>query len=386
MFTKCLKTQLQQFRRAFSSILHSPGNAKYVSDTRQVTLRGTRLRGNFNDLPTLIFFSEVMDPVSNWTAFFTDPENKFLDYRNVWLVNPRNFGNSDRHSCMDYTEMADDVIRFMYENKITMATLGGHGFGAKLALAVGCYHAERVTGVFCLDTAPLDHRYFESFKEIKVYVAKLKDFNMQRSRSEIDAQLRREIPDPKWRSIFMQNLRRVSDTHYEWIFELDFLHHNLSFNSAESIGYWAEKHGIYTGRSFFVFPDQSRWVHLNTNTLTMLKVCIRNRGYGKDIISLQGDENPLNHWLYEQDQFYFPLSRKLLHWLRMYDGVHTLLMDRTEIGNYFIPDRIYSRKNSDHVYSDYSPAHLHHNWRFSNIYEEAKKYEEDRSYDPKKHK
>ena len=34
----------------------------------------------------------------------------------------------------------------MYENKISTATLGGHGTGAKLALATGCYHANRVTG------------------------------------------------------------------------------------------------------------------------------------------------------------------------------------------------------------------------------------------------
>jgi len=51
----------------------------------------------------------------------------------------------------------------MYENKISTATLGGHGLGAKLALATGCYHANRVTGVFCLDGGPLDHRYYEAF-------------------------------------------------------------------------------------------------------------------------------------------------------------------------------------------------------------------------------
>jgi hypothetical protein len=47
--------------------------------------------------------------------------------------------------------------------------LGGHGIGAKLALATGCYNPERVTGiciilgVFNLDGGPLDHRYYESF-------------------------------------------------------------------------------------------------------------------------------------------------------------------------------------------------------------------------------
>jgi pimeloyl-ACP methyl ester carboxylesterase len=43
-------------------------------------------------------------------------------------------------------QMTNDVVRFMYENKISTATLGGHGTGAKLALATGCYHADRVTG------------------------------------------------------------------------------------------------------------------------------------------------------------------------------------------------------------------------------------------------
>lgn len=66
----------------------------------------------------------------------------------------------------------------------------------------------------------------------------------------------------------------------------------------------------------------------------------------------------------------------------MFDGVHSLLKDRSEIGNYFVPDVRNSRKDSDWVYSDYSPAHLHHNWRFSNIYEEAEKFAKNPKYDP----
>lgn len=67
----------------------------------------------------------------------------------------------------------------MYENKISTATLGGHGFGGKLALAVGCYHSERVTGVFCLDSAPVDHRYYESFQEMKDFVGRAREFNLK---------------------------------------------------------------------------------------------------------------------------------------------------------------------------------------------------------------
>lgn len=38
--------------------------------------------------------------------------------------------------------------------------------------------------------------------------------------------------------------------------------------------------------------------------------------------------------------------------------------------------------DGEHIYSDYTPTHLHHNWRYSNIYEEAAKYEKDPNYNP----
>lgn len=59
--------------------------------------------------------------------------------------------------------MTSDVMRYMHANKISTATLGGHGIGAKLAIATGCYHPNRVTGVFALDGAPLDHRFHEGY-------------------------------------------------------------------------------------------------------------------------------------------------------------------------------------------------------------------------------
>ena len=89
--------------------------------------------------------------------------------------------------------------------------------------------------------------------------------------------------------------------------------------------------------------------------------------------------------MYDFEHSEFVASRKILKFITMWDGVHVLLKDRTEIGNFFIPDMKNSRKDdSDHVYSDYTPAHYHHNWRYSNIYEESEKYAKDPNYSPKK--
>lgn len=65
-----------------------------------------------------------------------------------------------------------------------------------------------------------------------------------------------------------------------WDFELEYLHKNLSFNKADSIGYWAEKHGMWVGKVMFLFNEYSRYVHLNTNTMAMLKVCAKCEGFG----------------------------------------------------------------------------------------------------------
>jgi pimeloyl-ACP methyl ester carboxylesterase len=52
----------------------------------------------------------------------------------------------------------------MYENRISSATLGGHGMGGKVALAAACYHFDKTTGYFGLDTSPMEQYYHEPIR------------------------------------------------------------------------------------------------------------------------------------------------------------------------------------------------------------------------------
>lgn len=85
----------------------------------------------------------------------------------MWLLNYRNFGDSDHHSSFDMQDIQADIIRFMNEKNITMATIGGHGFGAKVATATASYNLNRFTGVICLDGGPITHTYHECYQELK---------------------------------------------------------------------------------------------------------------------------------------------------------------------------------------------------------------------------
>ena len=62
-----------------------------------------------------------------------------------------------------------------------MATMGGHGFGAKVALATAINNMDRCTGVINLEGGPLDHRYYEAYQELKGYVELCRGFDIAKT-------------------------------------------------------------------------------------------------------------------------------------------------------------------------------------------------------------
>jgi pimeloyl-ACP methyl ester carboxylesterase len=95
----------------------------------------------------------------------------------------------------------------MDDHKLTMATIGGHGFGAKVATATAINHMNRFTGVICLEGGPLDHRYYEAYQELVSYVEAAKSLKLENMQvSDALKKLNEKIPCSKWRSIFAQNI------------------------------------------------------------------------------------------------------------------------------------------------------------------------------------
>lgn len=309
----------------------------------------------------------MFDQAENWLQFFTNPANKILEQRNVYILYPRNFGNSDRHHIMTWESHANDIARFMYTHRISMATLAGHGLGGKIALATACYHSEKVTGYIGLDSVPTNQYYFEPFHELRGYVKNMRDISLSRPFTSISYDLKQKIKCPKWRGIFESNVIK-GDTGYTTKFDLDAVWDNIKSDQPSSLVGWHPSVGCYGGRVLFAFPDESRHVYLNTNTLPMLSVCPSARGFNRDIFSLQGDTGVQNHWIYERDEDPNAFAWRVAHFLRHYDGVHTLLVNRDEVGKAYIPDMQEARTPRP-IPSDIKPAHYYHNWRFNNVYD-----------------
>lgn len=195
--------------------------------------------------------------------------------------------------------MTNDIVRFMDDNKITMATIGGHGFGAKVATATAINHMNRFTGVVCLEGGPLDHRYHEAYQELAEYIdlansLKLDSMDVNGALKALDG-----IACPKWRSIFKQNLA-TDKANPSWKNNM----HDLWKNTKKfvpDVATWNASYGLWPGQTLAVFAAESRWVHLSTNTLPFYNVFPRLEGQfpGDMNVHADGDTSPLNHWLHE---------------------------------------------------------------------------------------
>lgn len=89
--------------------------------------------------------------------------------------------------------MADDLARFMYSNKISTATLGGHGVGGLLALKAATRHFDRFTGFFGLDFTPLDYNRFDAFNEVKKGALNLAQINLTKPRAAILSDINKAV-------------------------------------------------------------------------------------------------------------------------------------------------------------------------------------------------
>ena len=119
-----------------------------------------------------------------------------------------------------------------------------------------------------------------------------------------------------------------------------------------------------------IFAAHSRWVHLSTNTLPFYNVMPRLQNQFPTQITTWAPELEGNdaHWMHEhasaQPRI---LESRISRWLRSQDGVHVLLADRTEVGNYFVQDRgLCPQAGSG---GEYVPEHVHHNYKHTDAYE-----------------
>jgi hypothetical protein len=190
--------------------------------------------------------------------------------------------------------------------------------------------------------------------------------------SDVNKKIGEIIDDPKWKSIFMQNIHH--DKGYPaWKCNIEALHKDMS-KFLPDVAYWSESYGLWPGQALVLFAAHSRWVFLNSNTLQFYNVFPRLDGKFPSQINTFADdfESPLNHWLHESpcDSVWY-LSQRMHKWLRWQDGANVLLADKSEAGWHYVSDRGFDTITNT-IQGEYSPEHVHHNYLYTDAYEKSR--------------
>lgn len=162
-----------------------------VRNTNDVKLFGTLIKSKYPDMPTVLAFPDLLENPTNLLPLFN---KTFFENRNVWFLSYRNSWRSDRHTSMEAEELANDVIRFMDQNRITMASVLGHGFGARVATITGVLKFHRITSVVALDYSPQDYTRHACWLELKNAVELASTLNLEKlTKSEAQSVILRYV-------------------------------------------------------------------------------------------------------------------------------------------------------------------------------------------------
>lgn len=151
--------------------------------------------------PDLIILHGYFGMGDNWKTL----ANKFATDFKVHLIDQRNHGRSFHSEEFDYELLSQDVLNYMQANTIQKANFIGHSMGGKTVMTFATEHEERTNSIIVADIGPKNypphhHEILEALNSV--------DFEMQKTRSDIESQLSVLIKEPGVRQFLMKNVYR----------------------------------------------------------------------------------------------------------------------------------------------------------------------------------
>lgn len=203
--------------------------------------------------PPVVFLHGLLGNKRNFASVATSLAAQLQRPRRILALDLRNHGDhSDWKEDMTYESMASDVVAFLDAQGISEAVLVGHSMGGKVAQAVALLHPHRVDGLCVLDIAPVaysaDESHWKTVSDI-IHVLNAIEVGPETTKKDVDAQLRKTLPDPALRAFCLTNFDRN-----QWKIPLP----SIAASLEDIAGFDVE--GTYEGDTFFIHGGQSKFV------------------------------------------------------------------------------------------------------------------------------
>jgi len=179
--------------------------------------------------PALIIVHGLYGSLDNWLSIAKELALHF----EVFLIDQRNHGNSPHTESHTYTDLKNDLLEFMDEQKIEKAVLLGHSMGGKSVMFFAVDHPERVSSLIVVDIAPKNYSSISDYspqtinhQHIVSVILNL-DLSLFKSRTEINIELAKHIKSEKVRQFLLKNLKRKNDKSFGWKLNIETINNYL---------------------------------------------------------------------------------------------------------------------------------------------------------------
>lgn len=174
----------------------------------------------------LIILHGLYGSSDNWVSIGKELANYF----EVFLVDMRNHGRSEKSEEFNYFVIAEDIKDFMQEQNIKKAIILGHSMGGKAAMFFAAKNPEKIVRLIIADISPLSYsKYEKKFAKHEKILSVLNSIDLSKitNRKEAEELLNQKITDVKLQKFLAKNIFRNKDKTFSWRINITVLRREL---------------------------------------------------------------------------------------------------------------------------------------------------------------
>jgi len=171
----------------------------------------------------LIILHGIFGASDNWFTFGKRISQEGFE---VFIPDQRNHGQSPHNDNFNYLALTDDLFDFIDDHQISNPIILGHSMGGKVAMRFALENPQLVKRLVIVDISlkaygprPQHKKIIQAMKSVKL--------NQMNSRSEIDEQISKLVPQLPIRQFILKNLHRKEQEIFEWRMYLHGIEKNL---------------------------------------------------------------------------------------------------------------------------------------------------------------
>lgn len=210
----------------------------------------------FGEGQPLIILHGLFGQSDNWNTLAKQfAENGF----EVYTVDQRNHGLSPHSDVWNFKIMSEDILELIKEHELKNVILLGHSMGGKTAMQFAIDHPEYLDKLVVADIAP---KYYPMHHQGVLQALQAVDFNIVKTRKEVDEVLSNYISDFGTKQFLLKNIFWIDETEMAWRFNLKVIIQQIENvgQNVEHVGDATPKDIVCEVLTLFVRGEHSNYV------------------------------------------------------------------------------------------------------------------------------